>query len=183
VGGRWQLRFSEDALHALEEIEPPGARGAFVVALRGLTKNPRPARVSETLRVVTRPQVRRLKPSWKTGPHSTVVPWRVLYVVFDRPAVVFIGAVVPRDDETYDLDRIVATARAARDFRQQLAKRRNPPVLAVRVKASLTAHPDWSDERVAREAGCSDATVARLRRMWGIPARHVLSWKPWVSRS
>jgi len=162
-------------------IRPPGARGAFRTAVLRLRSDPRPAE-SVALDTMTDPRVRRLRPRLKTGPHPTDVPWRALYVVFDMPRVVYVGAVVPRDEETYSAEQIEVVARAAKEFRVRWKKqhpKRNPLALDARVRAVLTAHPNWSDAKIAETAGCGPTAVRKRRHAWGVPARHVLPWKPW----
>lgn len=42
--------------------------------------------------------------------------------------------------------------------------------------ALLRTNPTWSNARIAKEAGCSPATIHRLRVKLGIPSGFKLPW-------
>ena len=68
-------------------------------------------------------------------------------------------------DEQARLERIVASGKSAQSEAQR-----------ARVVLACAAHPDWSDERVADQLGCSAGMVRKWRKRWR--ERHSLQELP-----
>ncbi len=53
-------------------------------------------------------------------------------------------------------------------LRQLIKARNSPQVKVMRARIVLTAHehPDWSNQQIAAEVGCTDRAVRKWRRRW-----------------
>jgi len=87
----YRVEFSSRAQRELDEI--PGKEfERIVLALRGLSSNPRPLGVKKL-----RGPIHRIR----------VGGWRIIYAVFDKDGLVIVGKVVRRSEKTYNkLDRL-----------------------------------------------------------------------------
>jgi transposase len=63
---------------------------------------------------------------------------------------------------------ITLTDEQAAELRKLLKAHSTPQVKVLRAKIVLYAyeHPDWSNQEIARQAGCSDRAVRKWRRRW-----------------
>lgn len=63
---------------------------------------------------------------------------------------------------------IELTIEEAKRFRRVAFAPSTPQGEALRYRIILTAHehPDWKNQRIARELGCGDRTVRKWRRRW-----------------
>jgi len=63
---------------------------------------------------------------------------------------------------------IELTAREERALRQLIGARTAPQgqVLRARILLAAHQHPEWSNQRIALEAGCADRIVRKWRRRW-----------------
>ena len=63
---------------------------------------------------------------------------------------------------------IELTPEEERSLRQLVRARNSPQVQVVRARILLLAfdYPDWSNQQIARKAGCIDRTVRKWRRRW-----------------
>jgi DNA-directed RNA polymerase specialized sigma24 family protein len=54
------------------------------------------------------------------------------------------------------------------ELRQLVNSRKAPQGKCLRARIVLTAHdhPEWSNQQIAREAGCTDRAVRTWRRRW-----------------
>lgn len=64
--------------------------------------------------------------------------------------------------------RIELTTEEAHRLRQLVNAHKTPQALALRARIVLLAHdhPDWSNQQIAQEVGCTDWTVRKWRRRW-----------------
>ena len=71
--------------------------------------------------------------------------------------------------------KIELTPEEERGFRQLAKARKTPHGERVRIWILLLAydHPDWSNQQIAREAGCTDRTVREWRRRWATERRSI----------
>lgn len=60
------------------------------------------------------------------------------------------------------------TTEEERELRRLVRSRKGPQGLVKRARILLAAHdhPEWSNQQIAREVGCSDRTVRKWRRRW-----------------
>jgi len=63
---------------------------------------------------------------------------------------------------------IQLTPEEEKELRQLVNSPKAPQGLVMRARIILAAHdhPDWSNQQIAREAGCTDRTVRKWRRRW-----------------
>ena len=63
---------------------------------------------------------------------------------------------------------IELTTKEERDLRQLMYARKSPQgqVLRARILLAAHEHPEWSNQRIALEAGCADRIVRKWRRRW-----------------
>jgi transposase-like protein len=64
--------------------------------------------------------------------------------------------------------RIELTTEEEQSLRRVASAHKSPQAKAVRARIVLLAfdHPGWSNQQIAREAGCTDWTVRKWRRRW-----------------
>ena len=64
--------------------------------------------------------------------------------------------------------RITLTPEEEQSLRRLVSARNSPQGKVVRARILLSAfdHPEWSNQQIAREAGCTDWTVRKWRRRW-----------------
>jgi len=154
----WVLKTKARAAARIRNIPDEGVQAGIRSKIERMLRDPGGS-ASKELRAPTRTRkVRRIAEA----------DWRVICVLLPEKRRLHVVDAFERHSspDDYSEANIRRWLRTARD---------NPGIL----RALLNAHPDWSDEQVAREAGCSDTTVARWRHAWGVPPRHDLPWKPW----
>jgi len=63
---------------------------------------------------------------------------------------------------------IELTTEEEQELRKLVNSRKAPQGKVVRARILLAAwdHPQWSNQQIAREAGCCDRTVRKWRRRW-----------------
>lgn len=64
--------------------------------------------------------------------------------------------------------RIELSAEEEQQLRRLVNSRKAPQGKALRARILLAAyeHPEWSNQQIAREVGCTDRTVRKWRRRW-----------------
>lgn len=64
--------------------------------------------------------------------------------------------------------RIELTTEESQYLRQLVSARKSPQGQVLRAQVLLLAfdHPEWSNQQIAREAGCIDWTVRKWRKRW-----------------
>jgi len=63
---------------------------------------------------------------------------------------------------------IELTAEEEQELRRLVNARNTPQGKALRAQILLAVHdhPEWSNQQIAREVGCTDRTVRKWRRRW-----------------
>jgi len=63
---------------------------------------------------------------------------------------------------------IELTAEEEQELRRLVNARNTPQGKALRARILLAVHdhPEWSNQQIAREVGCTDRTVRKWRRRW-----------------
>lgn len=63
---------------------------------------------------------------------------------------------------------IELTTEGRQELRRLVNSRKAPQGKARRARILLAAydHPEWSNQQIAREAGCTDRTVRKWRKRW-----------------
>jgi hypothetical protein len=64
--------------------------------------------------------------------------------------------------------QIELTSEEEQSLRQLVSARKSPQGQVLRARILLLAfdHPEWSNQQIAREAGCTDWTVRKWRKRW-----------------
>ena len=70
--------------------------------------------------------------------------------------------------------RIELTTEEEQSLRRLASAHKSPQAKALRARIVLLAfdHPEWSNQQIAHEAGCTDWTVRKWRRRW-VAARSI----------